>query len=104
MARLMPNIGGPRESNRGLVATVVHLKLLHAAPVLANALQNHAIQRRLFSAQRGIRLRIVLAYRTVSTSAVFTTTYLLYIFIVRRKGSKDRREGIVSRQGDGPTT
>ena len=68
LARLMPNIGGPREAKR-LVANVVHSKLLYAAPVWAKALQNHAIQRKLFSAQRLVALRVVSAYRTVSTSA-----------------------------------
>ena len=52
------------------MASVVHSKLLHAAPVWANSLQNHAIQKKLFSAQRSAALRIVSAYRTVSTSAV----------------------------------
>ena len=52
LPQLMPNIGGPREAKRRLVASVVHLKLLYAAPIWANALQNHAIQRKLFSAQR----------------------------------------------------
>ena len=70
MARLMPNIGGPRDVKRRLVASVVHSKLLYAAPVRANALRNHAIQRKLFSAQRLVALRIVSANRTVSTSAV----------------------------------
>ena len=70
LARLMPNIGGPREAKRRLVASVVHSKLLSAAAVWANALQNHAIQKKLFSAQRSAALRIVSAYRTVSTSAV----------------------------------
>ena len=50
LARLMPNIGGSREAKRRLVASVVHSKLLYAALVWANALQNHAIQKRLFSA------------------------------------------------------
>ena len=70
LARLMPNIDGPREAKRRLVANVVHSKLLYAAPVWANALQNHAIQKRLLSAHRSAALRIVSAYRTVSTSAV----------------------------------
>ena len=35
-----------------------------------SALNNHAIQKELFSAQRGVVLRIVSAYRTVSTSVV----------------------------------
>ena len=52
LARLMPNIGGPREAKRRLVACVVHSKLLHAASVWASAFSNHAIQKKLFSAQR----------------------------------------------------
>ena len=70
LARFMSNIGGPREAKRRLVASVVLSKLLYAAPIWANALLNHAIQKRLFSAQRSAALRIVSAYRTVSTSAV----------------------------------
>ena len=70
LARLMPNIDRPREAKKRLVASVVHSKLLYAAPVWANALQTHTIQRRLFSTQRSVALRIVSAYRTVSTSAV----------------------------------
>ena len=66
----MPNISGPREANRRLVASVVNSKLLYAAPVWTRALNNHAIQKKLFSAQRGVVMRIVSAYRTVSTSAV----------------------------------
>ena len=70
LALLMPNIGGPREGKMRLVTSVVHSKLLYAAPVWATALQNHAIQKKLFSAQRSAALRIVSAYRTFSTSAV----------------------------------
>ena len=66
----MSNIGGPREAKRTLVASVVNSKLLHAAPVWTSALNNHAIQKKLFLAQRGAVLRIVAANRTVSTSAV----------------------------------
>ena len=69
LTRLMRNIGGPREAKRRLVASVVNSKLLHAAPVWTSALNNHAIQKKLFSAQRGVVLKIVSAYRTVSTSA-----------------------------------
>ena len=45
LARLMPNIGGPREVKRRLVASVVHTKLLNASSVQASALNNHAIQK-----------------------------------------------------------
>ena len=66
----MPNIGGPREAKRRLVASVVNSKLLYAALLWTSALNNHAILKELFSAQRGVVMRIVLAYRTASTSAV----------------------------------
>ena len=44
--------------------------LLYAALVWTSALNNHAIHKKLFLAQRGVVLRIVSAYRTVLTSAV----------------------------------
>ena len=44
--------------------------LLYAAPIWTSALNNHVILKKLFSAQRGVVMRIVSAYRTVSTSAV----------------------------------
>ena len=66
----MPNIDGPREAKRRLVASVVNSKLLYAASILTSALNNHAILKKLFSAQRGVVMKIVSAYRTVSTSAV----------------------------------
>ena len=70
LTRLMPNIGGPREAKRRLVASVVNSKLLYAAPIWISALNNHAILKKLFSGQRGVVMRTVSAYRTVSTSAV----------------------------------
>ena len=66
----MPNIGGPREAKRRLVASVVNSKLLYATPIWTSTLNNHAILKTLFSAQRGVVIRIVSAYRTLSTSAV----------------------------------
>ena len=70
LTRLMPNIVGPREAKRRLVASVVNSKLPYAAPIWTCALYNHTIQKKLFSAKGGVLLRIVSAYRTVSTSAV----------------------------------
>ena len=70
LTRLMPDISGPREAKRRLVRSVVNSKLLYAAPVWISALNNHAIQKKLYSAQRGVVLRIVSVYRNVSTSDV----------------------------------
>ena len=70
LTRPMPNIGGPREAKRRLVASVVNAKLLYAAPIWTSALNNHAILKKLFSTQRRVVMRIVSEYRTGSTSAV----------------------------------
>ena len=59
LTRLTPNIGGPREAKRRLVASVVNSKLLYAARIWRSALNNHAILKKLFSAQRGVVMRIV---------------------------------------------
>ena len=61
LTRLMPNSGGPREAKRRLVASVVNSKLLYAASIWTSALNNHAILKKLFSAQRGVVKRIVSA-------------------------------------------
>ena len=93
----MTNIGGSREAKRRLVASVVHLKLLYAASVWASALDNHSIQNRLSSAQRGAAMRIISAYRTVSTSAAL----VLEIARVKEAIRKDaRRDSKVGRPGD----
>ena len=74
LARLMLNIGGPREAKKRLLVRLVHLKLPDAAPACASAFENYPIQRRLFSAQKGVSLRIISKYRTVSTDAVVVLT------------------------------
>ncbi|CAD7093684.1 unnamed protein product [Hermetia illucens] len=70
LARMMPNVGGPKYSCRLLIAGVVRSILLYAAPVWAEAL-NHAVNRRkICSAYRPIALRVCSAFRTASTEAV----------------------------------
>ena len=73
----MLNIGGPREAKRRLVSSKVNSKLLYAAPVWTSDLNNHAIQKKLFPAQRAMVLRIVSAYGTVSTSAVLVLSRII---------------------------
>ena len=88
LARLMPNIGGPREDKRRQVASVMQSKLLYAAPVWSSVLKNHAIQKKLSSAQRSVALRIASAYRTVLTSAVLVQASVLPIDL----SAKERKE------------
>ena len=94
LTRLIPNIGGPREAKRRLVASVVNSKLLYAAPVWTSALNNHAIQKKLFSAQKGLVLGIVSAYRTVSMSAllVLANVPLIGLLVEERKETSQLRK------------
>ena len=87
LAWLMPHIGGPREAKRRLVASVVNSKLLYAAPIWTSALNNHSILKKLFSAQRVVVMRIVSAYRTVSTSTVLVLASVppIYLLAEERK-------------------
>ena len=93
LARLMPNIGGPREAKR-LVANVVHSKLLYTAPVWVSALDNHDIQKRLSSKQRGAAMRIISTYRTVSTNAVLVLANVPPIdSLAYKRATESAREG-----------
>ena len=84
----MPNIGGPIEADRRLVVCVVNWKLPYAAPIWTSALNNHAILKKLFSAERGVVMRIVSAYRTVSTSAVLVLASVPPIDLLAEKNKE----------------
>ena len=111
---LMPNIGGPSGAKKRLVTSVVNSKLLYAAPIWISAINNHAILKKLFSAQKGLVLRIVSAYRTVSTSAVLVmVSQNCRKSLTRRRPSASmegadssrhgRRDGMETNPGDGHT-
>lgn len=70
LARLMPNIGGPREHRRRLLAAVIHSVLLYGAPTWAHTLEVVPVNARAINrAQRNALLRSICAYRTVSEVA-----------------------------------
>ena len=70
------------------MASVVNSKLLYAAPIWTSALNNHAILTKLFSAQRGVAMRIVSAYRNVSTSAVLVLASVPPIDLLAEEGKE----------------
>lgn len=69
LARLMPNVRGPREGKRRLLNSVVHAKVLYGAEIWAKAVDKVAAKRRLAAVQRRSALRVISAYRTVSEEA-----------------------------------
>lgn len=70
IGRLMPNVGGPQQAKRRLLATVVNNKLLYAAPIWSSAASGTERNRGALSqAQRVVALRVTRCYRTVSDMA-----------------------------------
>lgn len=69
LAKIMPNIGGPRSSKRKVLASVAHSQILYGAPAWHTAVQNKKLVQKLTGTQRTMTLRISSAYRTVSAEA-----------------------------------
>lgn len=70
LSRIMPNIGGPRQTRKRLLATVVSSVLLYGAPVWAKSLEITSYRKTMSSVQRLSAIRVASAYRTVSHDAV----------------------------------
>ena len=66
LSLIMPNVGGPKEKKQRLLASVVHSRMLYAAPIWSDALEKKYTGDMLTKAQRYVALRIISGYRTVS--------------------------------------
>lgn len=86
LSRVMPNLGGPKSSNRRTLSNVAHSILLYAAPVWSRALQWNKYRKLLERVQRRMALRICCGFRTMSTDAALVLAGLLPIDIqIRRR-------------------
>lgn len=74
LARLMPNMGGPKTSRRGMYNEVLHSTLLYGAPIWADVVRLERVRNNLAKIQRRSLLRVAAAYRTVSEDAVLVLT------------------------------
>lgn len=77
LARMLPNLGGPRSSRRHLLASVVKSVFLYGAPIWIDSLkaeQNRKICNRI---QRLTAIRVIRAYRTTSGAAAMVIAGML---------------------------
>jgi len=65
LARIMPNVGEPRQRSRRLLASVATPRLLYAAPIWARNMLASGMQK-MASAHRRSMVRVASCYRTVS--------------------------------------
>ncbi|KAI5747359.1 hypothetical protein M8J77_013857 [Diaphorina citri] len=70
LGRLMPNIGGPGNGKRHILASVVYSTLFYGAPIWQTALKWEKYRAMYEKVQRKMMLRIARAYRTTSTVAL----------------------------------
>ena len=88
LARMLPNIGGPRQSRRLLISRVVSSILLYAAPVWASSLKVEANRRKIAAPYRLSALRTSCAYRTTSDEAACVIAGMIPIDILANEGRR----------------
>jgi len=101
LGRLMPNVGGPSQSKRSLLMSVVHSRLLYGAAIWSErVLETQRNRNLLLQAQRGAALRVARCYRTVSDMAALVLARMPPAFLQ----ATSRRDAVaVKRAGARPT-
>lgn len=95
LGRLMPNVGGPSQCKRRLLMSVVHSRLLYAAPVWANNINKVVkYQNVMLQSQRCAALRVARCYRTVSDMAALVLAKMIPVNLqaLNRKCSAEERK------------
>jgi len=99
LGRLMPNVGGPTQSKRRLLMSVVMSRLLYGAEIRAEpALTLKKTCNTLLQAQRCAALRVARCYCTVSDMASLVLAKMppaTVLALARRKTAMARRDGAV---------
>lgn len=86
LARLMPNIKGPDNEKRNILASVVYSTLLYGAPIWGKITRWKKYVNMLEKVQRRVMLRLARAYRTSATVALQVITSSLPIeYMVEEK-------------------
>ncbi|KAI5747429.1 hypothetical protein M8J77_014440 [Diaphorina citri] len=70
LARLMPNLKGPENEKRQILATVVYSALLYGVPIWGKIIKWKKYVNMMEKVQRKVMLRLARAYRTVATGAL----------------------------------
>ncbi|EFA13619.2 Putative 115 kDa protein in type-1 retrotransposable element R1DM-like Protein [Tribolium castaneum] len=87
LTRILPNIGGPRDSKRKVLCSAVQNIVLYGAPVWEKALETKKQYTAIHKLQRKMLLRVASAFKTVSGLALQTVTGILPIDIMVQERS-----------------
>lgn len=92
LARIMPNVGGPKTETRLLLCSVVRSILLYASPVWAGYLQSKESSRLLNTAYRQAALRVICGYRTISREAAYVLAGMFPIEMAAKYAKRRHEE------------
>ncbi|XP_033227056.1 uncharacterized protein LOC117179405 [Belonocnema kinseyi] len=81
----MPNIRGPRASERKTLMSVAHSILLYGAEIWVDALNVPKYQNRMVLVQRRCAMRVASSYRTVSALAVMVVAGVIPIALLAKE-------------------
>ena len=82
LERMMQNVGGPMQSKRKIISTVVSSVILYAAPIWSGALKVKSAARKLKSVYRLSVLRVCCSYRTTSDEAAHVIAGMIPVDIL----------------------
>lgn len=88
LARILPNIGGPRGTRRRVLGGVIHSIILYGAPVWQGVTAIQKYENMLISSQRKAILRIVCGYKTVSSAAAQVIAGIPPVTLLARERSR----------------
>ena len=93
LSRLMPNVGGPKQNRKALLASVVTSVITYSIAIWAGALQTQETRRKVTSVCRLSALRVKSAYRKVSKEASTVIACLLPIEVLADERKRLYRRG-----------
>uniref|UniRef100_A0A6V7KNJ0 Reverse transcriptase zinc-binding domain-containing protein n=1 Tax=Bracon brevicornis TaxID=1563983 RepID=A0A6V7KNJ0_9HYME len=82
LARLMPNIGGPRQDRRQLLASVVVSVLTYGIAICGEVLEMETYRRKVAAVHQISALRVACAFRTISNDAVSVIANMMPIEVI----------------------
>ncbi|XP_046481057.1 uncharacterized protein [Neodiprion pinetum] len=102
ISRLMPNLGGPSAGRRKLLASVAYSTALYAAPICEGALGVKRNEARLEAVARTCALRVITAYRTVSTEVAMVLAGMVPLRLMAEERGRIAARGAEGTGRSGP--
>ena len=94
LARIMPNLGGPKLKRRLILMKVVTSTAKYSAPIWAGAMNKMIYRIGIEAAYRSSVLRVISAFRTVLTDAALVIAGMVSLALIVERRKRNTRRGI----------